>query len=282
MPLGFEPEHVAITADGTRALITGQDASTGDFEDAVFDLLNNKIVAGPASLPSANGAAIAPAEQPVPAITLKTGLSEEITRFDASASSGGPIVRYDWSFGDGKSAPNAGAKVAHSYAKAGSYTVKLTETDGCAPDAVFGPFGVSFNGHSAFCKGRRTSQKTLTVRIPKAAVAVVRTRHASVAQDGLAHLRVACVKELACAGTVVLRTVGGQQGQKKRVTLGTASFRSIPAGGQREVTVKLSSAGLALLRSIRTVQTQATATASRAGGRKRSRTTSLTLTFAGP
>jgi YVTN family beta-propeller protein len=279
--LSFSPQHIAITPDGTRALITGQDANTGDGEDAVLDLANNKIVVGPRSLPSANGAAIAPAEQPVPVLKLEPGLSREKTRFDASASSGGPIVRYDWSFGDGKRLSNGGPKVAHIYIKAGSYTVKLTETDGCAPGAVFGPFGVSFNGHSPFCNGRSTVQKTVTVRIPKAAVAVVQTRHASVGGNGLAHLRIACVKELACTGTVVLRAVAAHSGQN-RVTLGSASFRSIPAGGTREVTVKLSSAGLAMLRSLGTLTTEATAIASHAGGQKRSRTTTLALTFAGP
>jgi YVTN family beta-propeller protein len=165
VPLSFQPEHVAITPDGTRALITGQDAGTGRFVDAVFDLVKDKIVGGPASLPAANGAAIAPAEQPVPAVKVTPGLPNMKTRFDASRSLGGPITRYDWSFGDGKMAPNAGAKVAHLYAKAGTYKVKLTETDGCARNAVFGPLGVAFNGHSPFCTGHRISQKTVTVRI---------------------------------------------------------------------------------------------------------------------
>jgi YVTN family beta-propeller protein len=165
VPLSFQPEHIAITPDGKRALITGQDMDTGHFFDAVFDLLKTKIIVGPTRLPAANGAAIAPAEQPVPAIKVTPGGPNKETHFDASASSGGPIIRYDWSFGDGKSAHHAGSKVAHTYATAGTYRVRLTETDGCSPHAVFGPLGVSFNGHSAFCDGRRTSQKKLTVRI---------------------------------------------------------------------------------------------------------------------
>jgi YVTN family beta-propeller protein len=277
--LGFAPIHIAITPDGTRALITGQDPDTGDGEDAVFDLLTNKIVAGPSSLPAANGAAIAPAEQPVPVVNVTTGLSKQSTRFDASGSSGGPIVRYDWSFGDGKRAEGAGPRIAHVYAKAGTYTVKLTETDGCAANAVFGPFGVSFNGHSPFCNGSRASQKTLTVRVPRAAVAVVETKRATVAANGLIHVRVACVKELSCTGIVVLRGVAGHPAHQQPVTLGEASFESIPAGGKAVLTVKLSSAGLAMLRSHKTLNAQATATASHAGGQKRSRTTSLTLTF---
>ena len=165
------------------------------------------------------------------------------------------------------------------YAKAGTYTVKLTETDGCAANAVFGPFGVSFNGHSPFCNGSRTSEKTLTVRIPKAAVAVVETKRAIVAANGLTHLRIACVKELSCAGIVVLRDVARRPGHQQPVTLGKASFGSIPAGGNAVLTVKLSSPGLDMLRSHKSLNAQATATASHGGGEKRSRTTSLTLTL---
>lgn len=49
--------------------------------------------------------------------------------FDGSASSDpdGSISKYQWEFGDG--AIGEGAKVSHVYAKAGTYTVKLTVTD---------------------------------------------------------------------------------------------------------------------------------------------------------
>ena len=41
----------------------------------------------------------------------------------------GDIVRYDWDFGDGDTAPDAGAAVPHTYAAEGTYTVTLTVTD---------------------------------------------------------------------------------------------------------------------------------------------------------
>ncbi len=49
--------------------------------------------------------------------------------FDASASSDvdGPIVSYDWSFGDG--AAGSGVDPSHTYGAAGNYTVGLTVTD---------------------------------------------------------------------------------------------------------------------------------------------------------
>jgi len=57
-----------------------------------------------------------------------TGLS---CAFDASASSDsdGSIVKYDWDFGVGQLATDAGVKPNYEYANAGTYTVTLTVTD---------------------------------------------------------------------------------------------------------------------------------------------------------
>ena len=286
VPVGFSPTNIAIAPDGRRAFLTGADAVTGDSAYAVFDLVQGKVVVGPAALPGASDVAITPAEQPVPAIKVKTGLSKERTSFDASASTGGPAVRYDWSFGDGKRATRRGPKITHTYSATGTYALKLTETNGCASSAVFGPLGVAFNGSSAFCKGSRTGVKRLTVHIPKAAVGVVLTRKAKVARDGVARVRVACVKELSCTGKISLRSAGkiktGNGSEKKRVKFGSATLNSLAAGAKRTLEVKLSSAGLAVLRSLGTVEAKAIASVKNPGGKKRSRTTKVKLTFAGP
>jgi PKD repeat protein len=56
-------------------------------------------------------------------------VGETIT-FDGSGSTDdGEIVRYDWSFGDGTSALNAGPNPEHAYSVAGVYSVTLTVTD---------------------------------------------------------------------------------------------------------------------------------------------------------
>lgn len=51
--------------------------------------------------------------------------------FDARASRDpdGTIARYDWSFGDGTSAPDGGPLARHVYATSGSRTVTLTVPD---------------------------------------------------------------------------------------------------------------------------------------------------------
>ncbi len=60
-----------------------------------------------------------------------TGIVGVPITFDGSASDDpdGDIVRYDWDFGDGNTASDAGPTPTHTYAAAGSYTVTLTVTD---------------------------------------------------------------------------------------------------------------------------------------------------------
>ena len=48
---------------------------------------------------------------------------------NGSSDPDGTIVQYDWDFGDGTSAPNAGPTPSHTYATAGTFTVSLTVTD---------------------------------------------------------------------------------------------------------------------------------------------------------
>lgn len=48
---------------------------------------------------------------------------------DTSATDGGPLVAWDWDFGDDEAA--SGREVTHTYAYGGAYTVTLTVTDTC-------------------------------------------------------------------------------------------------------------------------------------------------------
>ncbi|MCP4357946.1 MAG: PKD domain-containing protein, partial [Chloroflexi bacterium] len=73
-----------------------------------------------------------PAQPPIAAINgPDLGEVNESLTFDGSASqpgSGGPIVRYQWEFGDGNS-DGSGPVVNYTYAAPGSFTVKLTVKD---------------------------------------------------------------------------------------------------------------------------------------------------------
>ena len=71
----------------------------------------------------------APPPNDPPTATFSNSAEGLDATFDASGSADpdGAIVAYDWDFGDGTS--GIGTKVTHSYAAAGTYTVKLTVTD---------------------------------------------------------------------------------------------------------------------------------------------------------
>jgi PKD repeat protein len=60
-----------------------------------------------------------------------SGFVGEAIVFDGNGSSDtdGTIVRFDWDFGDGATALDAGPGPSHSYSAAGTYTVTLTVTD---------------------------------------------------------------------------------------------------------------------------------------------------------
>ena len=55
---------------------------------------------------------------------------------NGSADPDGTVVQYDWDFGDGTSAVNAGPLAAHTYTAAGNYMVTLTVTDDAGATAM--------------------------------------------------------------------------------------------------------------------------------------------------
>ena len=82
--------------------------------------------------------------------------------FDASGSNDpdGDVARYDWDFGDGDTAEDAGASPEHTYASTGTYEVTLTTTDdeGCSTDFVF-------TGQTAHCSGSSVAEVTHSVTV---------------------------------------------------------------------------------------------------------------------
>jgi YVTN family beta-propeller protein len=274
LPIGFALTDIAIAPDGMHAVLSG------DAKIAFIDLSTSQLYSGPSTLDDVSGVAVAPAQQPEPVFTVATGLSGEPASFDASGSGGGPIAHYDWDFGDGATAPDAGSRVSHVYAKAGTYQAKLTLTNQCDPNAVFGPLGVSFAGHTAYCRGKRTADRTVAVTIPKVAIGVVVTNKATIRKSGVAALRLACVKELACRGTLSLRTTKKFKVRKRPralIGLGSKRFGKVSAGARRTIKLKLSSTGLRLLRSRGKLVVRATARVINPGGVARVRSHELVL-----
>jgi sugar lactone lactonase YvrE len=74
---------------------------------------------------------VVPDQAPVAAFRAAAAPAGAPTTFDATASTDpdGTVVRYDWDFGDGRRAENAGPTPQHVYDAPGTHTVRLTVTD---------------------------------------------------------------------------------------------------------------------------------------------------------
>ncbi len=108
--------------------------------------------------------AITPDQAPVAALTVTPANAGQATHFNASASvaPSSPITNYAWNFGDGATATTSTPTTTHTYARDGSYTATLTETDaaGTSLTKVFTGQTMSRNGGP---QARTTSTFTVGV-----------------------------------------------------------------------------------------------------------------------
>ena len=275
--LTFSPTDIAVAGDGIHAVVS----SAQDHEIAFLDLVRRKVTAGPMALAGAGAVAIAPTVTPRPAFSVKPAIAGELTRFDASASKGGPIGGFSWDFGDGHDAAGASPKAAHRYRHPGRHTVTLFASDTCAEDAVFGPIGASFGGKTAFCSGRRTATKTRVITVPKAAVAVVRSETAKVDDDGFAKVKLACIRELPCKGRIVV--AWRPRGRKQFVRVDLRAFEKIPPARRGTARFHVADRPLAALRAKGTLTVRVRAVTENPQHRlvKRSRNVKLVLASGG-
>ena len=144
--VGTDPQGIAVRPDGKTAYV----ANNGSDNVTPIDTSNNTPGA---VIPVGNnpqGIAITPDQAPVAALTVKPAPGGHATAFDASGSTVrfGQISTYAWSFGDGTTTTTTVPTVSHVYAKAGSYTATVTETDsaGTSTTVVFTGQTVSRNG----------------------------------------------------------------------------------------------------------------------------------------
>jgi YVTN family beta-propeller protein len=106
--------------------------------------------------------AIVPDQSPRASFSMSNSTTGRPTAFNATGSSDpdGSVARYDWAFGDGSRALDAGPKPTHKYANVGTFTVVLTVTDneGCSTALVY-------TGQTASCAGgaQAITQRQVTV-----------------------------------------------------------------------------------------------------------------------
>ncbi len=101
-----------------------------------------------------------------PLAAFTTVVNNRRTSFDALGSTdpdGDAIVRYDWDFGDGTSAPNGGAQITNRYGKGRKqFPVTLTVTDetGASSTLTQTPFAPTFLGDD-----EQPAARTLRLRL---------------------------------------------------------------------------------------------------------------------
>jgi YVTN family beta-propeller protein len=174
IPVAISPAGIAITPDGSRAYATNDDGSiTGP---AVIDIRTGQATSGAVVLNNfSSGIAIAPNQPPQAAFTQLGTLPGQPVSFDPAGSSDpdGGIARYDWSFGDGTSAPNAGPAPSHVYGL-GTFqaTLTLTDNEGCSTAFIF-------TGQTASCSGGPGASASATLVVKPAKPALSRVSQAA-------------------------------------------------------------------------------------------------------
>ncbi len=159
IPVGEGPTGIAITPDGKTAYVTNEEEDTV----SVINTQTNQV-GSPISVAGGPWQIAIQPDQP-PAASFAVGgapLVGSPLAFNGSTSTDpdGSTVRYDWSFGDGQSALDAGPLVSHAYKAPGTYlaTLKVTDAEGCS-------IGFVFTGQTAYCNGSAVAVKTQAVTV---------------------------------------------------------------------------------------------------------------------
>jgi hypothetical protein len=148
IPITISPDAIRVTPDGARAYLANDDGSIAG--PTILDVGTGAVTNGAVALNKfTSGVAIVPDQPPRAAFTPLTAIAGRPVSFNATGSTDpdGSIARFDWSFGDGSSAPGGGAAPSHAFGL-GSFQIGLTLTDneGCSTTFVF-------TGQTASCNG---------------------------------------------------------------------------------------------------------------------------------
>jgi DNA-binding beta-propeller fold protein YncE len=120
--------YLSTSPDGQSLFVAGGEGYLFDLgPGATLSAKNPAFV----NLESALGVVVSPNQSPVAGFTFEQATAGSPVRFDASSAADidGTVVRYDWDFGDGHTAVDAGPTPSHTYTAPGTYIVTLVVTD---------------------------------------------------------------------------------------------------------------------------------------------------------
>lgn len=134
----FTLGYLSTSPDGESLFVAGGDGHL--FDLAAGAALAPKLPAF-VDLWGAVGVVVSPNQSPVASFTVEQPTAGTPVQFDASATDDvdGTVVRYDWDFGDGHVALDAGPTPTHTYTEPGTYIVTLVVTDneGASTTTIF-------------------------------------------------------------------------------------------------------------------------------------------------
>ena len=166
---GSDPVGVTVSPNGQFVYTANVGASTiSPFSIGPGGMLSPLACAGAScstgSVRAFESLAVSPDPGPTAAFSDTPEPAGSASAFNGSASTAPPeesVARYDWSFGDGSEAQNAGPTPSHVYSAAGTYTVTLTVTDnlGCSNVPIF-------TGQTATCGGSSAARSTAQIAVP--------------------------------------------------------------------------------------------------------------------
>lgn len=231
-------------------------------------------------------------------VTVGQTASFESHSTDPNGPSALPLENV-WSFGDGAppTASSSAASVTHAYSVAGAYTVRLTVTDQLgtkntasrtvivSSPASKGSGGGGQTPHTSPTTAASPPATTTTpTSTPSGGVLSYKVALAStslpVSPAGAVPIKVNCLGQSSCAGTVTLRTltaVSAGAGKKKAVlTLASASF-TVAGGKVKVLTLHLSAKARGLLARSHVLRARATIVARDSSGASHTTAASVTL-----
>ena len=160
IPVGNGADAVGITPDGARVYVANRLVDNL----SVINTATNSVIGGTVPVgDDPQDIAIVPGQPPNAAFTHAPdpAAAGPAVQFDGNGStdSDGTVARFDWDFGDGTTAPDAGPTPTHAYGP-GTYEARLTVTDntGCSTALVF-------TGQTAYCNGSGVATTTRTITV---------------------------------------------------------------------------------------------------------------------